>query len=213
MGEMTTTKKARGFKVQYKEKVQTIKHGYVGIVYKKHHKCPESQDWIDNQAIPVDPASIYKKWYTILVDGGGAVTVEESDLLSVLMSKYTAIFDAVDERFPDAQFSVSCFKSIEEIETKVLNDTDDYIIYTDTYEIIHLNRKNRHADKKYKDYFIVKKRENKDAIYYCDVIDELIRNKFDRNDCDHRFLESIRLVESLTRNNNSIKIYGSFWGS
>ena len=32
---MTTTKKARGFKFQYKEEVQTIKHGYAGIVYKK----------------------------------------------------------------------------------------------------------------------------------------------------------------------------------
>ena len=66
------------------------------------------------------------------------------------MSKYTAIYDAVKERFPDAQFSVSCFESIKEIETKVLNDSDDYIIFTDTYKITYLERKNRHLNKKYK---------------------------------------------------------------
>ena len=127
------------------------------------------------------------------------------------MSKYTAIYDAVEKKFPYAQFFVSCFDSVDEIENKVLSDTDDYIILTDTYEITHLRRKNRHL--KYKDYFVVKKKENKDALYFCDVIDELLQNQFVRNDCDHRYLERIRLVESLTRNDNSIKMYGCSWGS
>ena len=70
------------------------------------------------------------------------------------MTKYIEIYNAVKERFPDAQFSVSCFHSIDEIENKVLNDTDNYIIFTDTYEIRNLQRKNRHSIKKYKDYFL-----------------------------------------------------------
>ena len=49
------------------------------------------------------------------------------------MSKYTAIYDAIEKKLPYAQFSVSCFDSVDEIENKVLNDTDDYIILTDTH--------------------------------------------------------------------------------
>ena len=56
------------------------------------------------------------------------------------VSKYTAIYDAVEKRFPYAQFSVSCFDYVDEIENKVLNDTDGYIILTDTYEITYLQQ-------------------------------------------------------------------------
>jgi hypothetical protein len=126
---------------------------------------------------------------------------------------YSDLFKAIEERFSDAQFSISCFKTIDEIETKVLNDTDEYIIYTDTYEITYMERKNKHLNKKYKDYFVVKKRIYKNAIYCCDVIDELIKNNIIRDDCDHRFLEKIVPCECLTRNDNSIKMYGSSWGS
>jgi len=34
------------------------------------------------------------------------------------MSKYTAIYDAVEKKFPYAQFFVSCFDSVDEIEIK-----------------------------------------------------------------------------------------------
>jgi hypothetical protein len=126
---------------------------------------------------------------------------------------YSDLFKAIKERFPYAQFSISCFDTIDEIETKVLNDTDEYIIYTDTYEITYMERKSRHLNKKYQDYFVVKKRIYKNAIYYCDVIDNLISNNFIRDDCDHRFLEKIVLCKCLIRNDNSIKVYGSSWGS
>jgi hypothetical protein len=126
---------------------------------------------------------------------------------------YSELFKAIKERFPEAQFSISCFDTIDEIETKVLNDTDEYIIYTDTYEITYMERKNRHLNKKYQDYFVIKKQTNKNAIYYCDVIDELISNDFIRDDCDHRFLEKIRPCKCLIRNDNSIKMYNSSWGS
>jgi len=127
------------------------------------------------------------------------------------MNKTKTKFNAIKLRFPDAKFSISCFDTIEEIENKVLNDTDKYILYTDIYEIIHLNKKNSYLDEEYQDYFIIKKRNDKDAIYYCDVIDVLIQNNFTR-DGDHKYLENIKLV-SKERNNNSVKIYSSFWGS
>lgn len=76
-------KNNRVFKFQCNEKVKTIADRYVGTVYKKHHKCPMSQDWIDMQTIPVNPASINKPWFSIKVDGGGSVLCSEDDILSM----------------------------------------------------------------------------------------------------------------------------------
>jgi hypothetical protein len=116
---------------------------------------------------------------------------------------YTEKFKAIDDRFPNAKFTVSCFDSIDEIENKVLTD-DDVIIYQDCY---------LDEGKKLNDSFIINKRNDKKHIYYCDVIDELIRNDFVRNDCDHRYLENIREFNIDKRNGNSIKTFCSFWGS
>jgi hypothetical protein len=118
-------------------------------------------------------------------------------------STYAEKFKAIDDRFPNAKFTVSCFDSIDEIENKVLTD-DDVIIYQDCY---------LEEDKKLYDSFIINKRNDKEHIYYCDVIDELIRNDFVRNDCDHRYLENIREFNRDKRNVNSIKTFCSFWGS
>jgi hypothetical protein len=116
---------------------------------------------------------------------------------------YLELQEAQKIRFSNAQFSISCFKAIDEIENKVLS-YDDVIIYNDSYIV---NRD------ELRDYFIVTKKINKEAIYYCDVIDELINKNFRRNDCDHKYLETIKEYNTVKRNNNSIKIFASFWGS
>ncbi len=124
------------------------------------------------------------------------------------MGKYQKLFDAIEKRFPNAKFTVSCFKTIEEIETKILTE-DDKILYADSYIMYDENDKRITA----KDYFLVCKREGEKYIYYKDVIDELIKNDFIRNDCDHQYLEKIGETLDKKRNNKSLQVYGSFWGS
>jgi hypothetical protein len=133
---------------------------------------------------------------------------------------YVKLFDAIDSRFPNAKFVISCFKSIDEIETKVLNDTDEYIIYCDEYDDYSNATYNKRTkkwtnEKILKDKLLIKRLEGKTCITYADVIDQLIEYDFIRNDCDHQFLENIRLscYDNLKRNKNSLKCYSSFWGS
>ena len=118
--------------------------------------------------------------------------------------------DKIKARFPDAKFSISCFDNSFEIDTKILS-SDDIIIYQDSYLIYQ--DKDFKKEKKLHDSFIIKKKPDKEYIYYCDVIDELIKNEFVRNDCDHRYMESIREFNTDKRNSNSIKTFCSFWGS
>ena len=129
------------------------------------------------------------------------------------MNIYKDKFEYIKSRFPNAQFVVSCFKTIEEVENKILCE-DNSIIVLDFYVVNELDKYTRKwkRTEEYKDYFIVNKKEGQDHIYYKDVIDELIRNNFIRNLGDHRFLESIGLYDH-SRNDNSIKVYGLGWGS
>ena len=115
---------------------------------------------------------------------------------------FDALHSAIRDRFPNAQFSVSCFKTIDEIETKKLTDAD-VVIYQDAYQ---------EEDIVKYDNFIIRKREDADGIYFKDIIDELIRIQFIRNDCDHRYMENIR-IRSSARNKHSIPTCSSFWGS
>jgi hypothetical protein len=119
------------------------------------------------------------------------------------MDEIVLKINRLKERFPNANFSVSCFKTIEEIETKILCD-DDVIIYCDEYLLYGLT---------YGDRYVIKKRQGEKHIYYYDVIDHLIKNGFVRNDTDHRFMENIREFNSKRRNEKSIKTFSSFWGS
>ena len=119
-------------------------------------------------------------------------------------------YDKIKARFPDAKFSISCFDNSSEIENKILS-SDDVIIYQDSYLIYQ--DEDFKKEKKLNDSFIIKKKPDKEHIYFCDVIDELIRIDFVRNDCDHRYMENIREFNTDKRNNNSIKTYNSFWGS
>lgn len=109
----------------------------------------------------------------------------------------------VKERFPNAKFSIDCFRNVDEITNKILSD-DNEIIYADSYVI---------GNETLMDFFIIKKKENQEHIYYHDVIDLLIEKQFTRDDCDHRYMENIGEIYKNKRNPNSTKIFGSFWGS
>jgi len=129
--------------------------------------------------------------------------------------KFKELRDAIDKRFPNPKFYISCFKTIPEIENKVLTKKHKMILYTDLYENSSLDPKTRQwkKDGSWRDYFLVKRRRGADAIYYKDVIDAMIKNKFKRDDCDHRFMEDIGPSEEIPRNKKSIPTYASFWGS
>lgn len=118
------------------------------------------------------------------------------------------------ERFSNAMFIVSCFDTESEIENKVLTK-DDVIILMDNYYIYESRCKGAPLTLKveYEDKFIVRKREGESCIYYVDAIDELIRNGFVRNDCNHKFLERIIEIPHSKRCNSSIKTFSMCWGS
>ena len=121
--------------------------------------------------------------------------------------KYEQIMQAIDKRFPDAEFVVSCFKTIEEIENKILLENVEEIIFMDSYIL---------GRKKLYDYYVIKCKNDQKCIYYKDVIDTLIEHGFKRNDCDYRYLERICLIEKNKyqgRNINSAFVFGASWGS
>jgi hypothetical protein len=122
------------------------------------------------------------------------------------------LINAVKARFPNARFSVSCFKSIEEIETKVLAENTEQILYTDLYTIVE-GRGKKAKTTEFTDYFIIKRRQGEQHIFYKDVIDQIIEQGFYRDDCSHRYMERIGPVHRNSRYPNSCEIYGSFWGS
>lgn len=107
------------------------------------------------------------------------------------------------KRFPDAKFLVSCFDTIDEVNTKQLTDANE-ILYFDEYML---------NGKPLLDYYLIRKKEGQTHILYCDVIDELIKQGLVRNDCSHRYLESIICLNDIRRNSKSLPLYGSFWGS
>ena len=117
-------------------------------------------------------------------------------------------------RFPNAKFSISCFQTLDEIENKVLNDTDEFIIFNDSYTLKNWDKKTESwkLEKTHNDNFLVQRKPNEKCIYYKDVIDRLCECEFERN-CDHRYMENIRQHNSEQRNQKSIKTYGTFWGS
>jgi arginyl-tRNA synthetase len=127
---------------------------------------------------------------------------------------YNKLNEAIDKRFPDAKFSICCFDSIDEIQTKILNDTDEFILYEDDFCDFYFDEKTR----KYTelniihDKVLIKRKAGKDCITYADVIDQLIEHDFER-DCDHKFLESIDLILNENRNKKALKSYSSFFGS
>lgn len=117
---------------------------------------------------------------------------------------YKTLNEAISKRFPNAQFTISCFKTIDEIEEKLLCRDCDQIIIVDSFYV--------NGKKKY-DYFVVDSEYPSNHIYYCDVIDELIRNDFKRNHVDHKFLEGISRTGQRGLYKSSVKVFGFSWGS
>ena len=52
----------------------------------------------------------------------------------------TEQIDLINERFKGAKFVVSCFNTIEEVDTKVLNRKNKTIIFSDLYELSHWDK-------------------------------------------------------------------------
>lgn len=121
---------------------------------------------------------------------------------------YENVIDAVNKRFPNAKFCISCFNTVDEIENKVLVEDVDNIIFSDYYYDF-INNKN--VD--FRDYFIIHKKNGENKIYYKDVFDTLIDNNFVRDDCNHKYLELITEYNTDRRNKNSLKMFYSVWGS
>ena len=106
----------------------------------------------------------------------------ESEREQFNIEEFNKTDDYIKQRFTNAKFTVSCFDTIDEVDNKILC-SDDMILYKDYYTITNL--KTGKNIKEYNDYFLIKKRPDKDHIYYCDVIDELIKNDFERKiNCD-----------------------------
>ncbi len=49
------------------------RHGIVGRVDAIHHRCPESEEWMAMQLIPITDEQKNGLWVSVLCDGGGAV--------------------------------------------------------------------------------------------------------------------------------------------
>ena len=124
----------------------------------------------------------------------------------------TEQIELINARFKGAKFVVNCFNTIEEAETKVLNDTDDTIIFSDLYEKTYMEaiKEKWITVSVWKDYFIVSRKPNEKVIYWKDIIDEMIRKDFIRDDCDQKYLINIGLIPEK-RNKNSIPVYGFGW--
>lgn len=125
--------------------------------------------------------------------------------------EFELFYDYIKQRFPNANFVASCFDTVAEVDNKILSSADQ-ILYHDRYVADNLVNGSWMLKYDFDDYFLITKKEGKQHIYYCDVIDELIRQGFNRSNCDYQFMESIEL-ETSPRNNNSLPVYSSFWGS
>jgi len=121
-----------------------------------------------------------------------------------IFARKIKVREAIDARFPNAKFNISCFSRVENIETDILS-TDDVIIYTDCY--IHDNQIAVY------DNFIIHKQPGKQGITYADVIDTLIAAGVTRDDTQYRYLDNIKYLNDSSRNANSVKRYGGIWGS
>jgi hypothetical protein len=117
----------------------------------------------------------------------------------------------IKKRFPNAQFTVSCFGTIEEIETKILCDSREIIVMDMNTDHVQIRKDDKMRGKIYTDYFIVEKRPENANIYYKDVIDALIESDLIRNDGISCNLVNIVNTSGLRRNPNSMPVYKLCW--
>ena len=122
--------------------------------------------------------------------------------------EFIKLLDYQKIRFKGVRFSPSVFKTIEDLETKILTSDPVIIVYDEFDSSTHLTE-----GKISRDFYIVKRIEGQKHIYYKDVIDVLIENNFIRDDARFKFLEKIKEEYTEKRNDNSIKVFGLGWGS
>ena len=60
-----------------------VRHGFRGRVYAIHHQCPESDEWMAMQEIPVTAAQKRERWVSVLCHPAGAVCcpIDEAEVL------------------------------------------------------------------------------------------------------------------------------------
>lgn len=66
--------------------VSTVRHKHRGVVYgiaRTFDRLDEDDEWFDVQNLPREARD--ERWISILIDGGGAVSVPESDIAEVLI--------------------------------------------------------------------------------------------------------------------------------
>ena len=55
-------------------------YGRIGRVVAKHYRCPEDEDWLSVQAIPISSAQRQEPWCSVLVHRSGSVVQPISTL-------------------------------------------------------------------------------------------------------------------------------------
>lgn len=86
--------------------VRTTAHGHVGRVTEIHHWCPEDDDWIDAQAVPVTDEQLADRWVSVLVHGGGAIVAPIHTAVVLdehpeqLDNTYAAVYFRTDQPAP-----------------------------------------------------------------------------------------------------------------
>lgn len=71
---MATTTSGRSVLPVLGDWVRVLPLGFIGRVYQVHHRCPESAEWLAQQAFPVSEDLVRKRWCSVLINGGGAVS-------------------------------------------------------------------------------------------------------------------------------------------
>ena len=130
-----------------------------------------------------------------------SIATTDYDEMKLHLKEYYALkTDAIKKRFPNAKFGISCFNTIDDIETRILCiSSKKYIIY------------NGYFNEKY----LIKINES-GILYFKEIIDQLIdQNLNAKNEYgDHKYLENITLCyDTQIENINAYESCGSFWGS
>lgn len=68
------------FKFTIGDRVTTIGHGYNGVITRYHLTCPQDNEWLSIQSIPVLAEHVRSYWYSIAVDPLGSIVCAEDDL-------------------------------------------------------------------------------------------------------------------------------------
>jgi heat shock protein HspQ len=79
---MDTTTTGGTMAFQIGDYVRGTDYGIRGRVTRLHDRCPEDQEWIDLQEIPVTDV-VDEPWIDVLVHGGGAVHLPVSRALKI----------------------------------------------------------------------------------------------------------------------------------